>query len=338
MKAFKRLIIWVMISLIIQMGGFFYLNNYLLASNTTVKSTKVVNSQNKKADAEVRIPDNATNINVSYNAKYVAYYANEILYVVNNQTGKMDSVSFTDGAKVSFYKWLPDRNRMLIAEKDNGKLSLSYYDVDKSQKDSISEITMADSKSEVVDIEAAPLPNVIYIKVSTGGERNNIYWLNIMKDKKKIATNCYIIGDIKVVPHADKMVYEDLTYNKVYVTGMDSALTFKDSKKTCLVGIDNDDQVYIGNVNSNGKVNQIYYGTLKQSTSSWQTINLNTPLNKSDLFVAASGKIYINDNLKGTVTELQTGKVTYYKGIFLELYNNGIATTSDGILMKTVFN
>lgn len=338
MRAFKNLIIWVMISLIIQMGGLYYLNNNLLASDTAVKSKKVVNSQTKKPDVEVRIPDNAKNINVSYDAKYVAYYANEILYVVNNQTGKMDSVTFTDGAKVSFYKWLPDRNRMLIAEKNSGKLSLSYYDVDKAQKDSISELTMADSKSEVVDIEAAPLPNVIYIKVSTGGKRNNIYWINIMKDKKKIETKSYIIGKIEVVPHEDKMLYEDLTYNKVYATGMESALTFKDSKKTCLLGIDNNDQVYIGNVNSDGKIDQIFYGTLKQSTSSWQTINLNSAVNKSDLFVAANGKVYINDNLKATFTEFQTGKITNYKGVFLELYNNGVASTSDGILIKTTFN
>jgi len=338
MRAFKNLIIWAMISLIIQMAGLFYLNNFLLASNNVVKSKKIENSQNKKPDAEVKIPDDAKNINVSYDAKYVAYYANEILYVVNNQTGKTDNVSFTDGAKVSFYKWLPDRNRMLIAEKSSGNLSLSYYDVDKAQKDSISKITMADSESEVVDIEAAPLPNVIYIKVATSSNRNNIYWINIMKDKKRIETQSSNIGKIAVLPHDDKMVYESVTYGKVYVTGMENSLTFTGANKTCLLGIDSEDQVYIGNVNSDGKVTQIHYGTLKQNTSSWQTVNLTSPASKKDLFVAGNGKVYINDNLKGTFTELKTGKVTIYKGIFLELYNNGIASINDGVFVKTVFN
>ena len=338
MRAFKNLIIWAMISLIIQMAGLFYLNNFLLASNNVVKSKKIVNSQNNKPDAEVKIPNEAKDINVSYDAKYVAYYANEKLYVVNNQTGKTDNVSFNDGAKVSFYKWLPDRNRMLIAEKNSGNISLSYYDVDKAQKDSISKITMADSESEVVDIEAAPLPNVIYIKVATSSNRNNIYWINIMKDKKKIETISSNIGKIAVLPHDDKMVYESVTYGKVYVTGLVNSLTFTGSDKTCLLGVDSEDQVYIGNVNGDGKVTQIHYGTLKQNTSSWQTANLTSPVSKKDLFVAGNGKVYINDNLKATFTELKTGKVTNYKGIFLELYNNGIASINEGVFVKTAFN
>lgn len=338
MKVFKTITIWVMISLIIQMAGLFYLNNFLLASDNVVKSKKVVNSENTKPDVEVKIPEDAKDINVSYDAKYVAYYANEKLYVINNQTGKTDNVSFTDGAKVSFYKWLPDRDRMLIAEKNSGKLSLSYYDVKKDQKDSISKITMADSESEVVDIKIAPLPNVIYIKVANSTNTNSIYWINIMKDKKKIETKSSNIGRIEVLPHADKMVYESATYKKVYVTGMENSLSFSGVDQTCLLGVDSEDQVYIGKVNSDGKVSQIYYGTVKQSTSNWQTINLTSSVKKSDLFVAENGKLYINDNLKATFTEVKTGKITNYKGVFLEIYNNGIASINDGVLVKTVLN
>lgn len=338
MKGFKTIIIWVMISLIIQMAGLFYLNNFLLASDNVVKSKKIVNSQNTKPDAQVKIPDNAKNINVSYDAKYVAYYANEKLYVINNQTGKTDNVSFTDGATVSFYKWMPDRDRMLIAEKNSGNLSLSYYDVKKDQKDSISKITMADSESEVVDIKIAPLPNVIYIKVENSANRNTIYWINIMKEKKRIATQSSNIGKIEVLPHADKMVYESATYKKVYVTGMDNSLSFSGADQTCLLGVDDDDQVYIGNVNSDGKVSQIYYGTVSQDTSNWKTINLTSPVEKGDLFVEGNGNVYINNSLKATFTECKTGKVTNYKGIFLEIYNNGLASINDGVLVKTVLN
>jgi len=55
-------------------------------------------------------------INVSYNASYISYFSNNELYVVNTITGKSVVVDSSNGVKISFYKWLPDRNRMLICE------------------------------------------------------------------------------------------------------------------------------------------------------------------------------------------------------------------------------
>lgn len=327
-----------MVSLIIQFGGLFYMNNYFLASNTAIKSKKVVDSSNRTSIFQVNVPNNAKAINVSFDANYIAYYLNSVLYVVNTKTGKSDNVSFSNRDKLCFYKWLPDRNRMLIAEKKNSNLLLSYYDVNKSQKSNITEVAMVSSAAEVKDIQAAPLPNVIYIKVSNGDKTDAIYWINIMKSKKKINTKTYNIGNIEVVPHEDKMVYEDLTNNKVYATGINNALSFIGSTKSCLLEIDNNDQVYIGDVDSNNNIDKIYFGTLKENTSSWQTLQLNTPVSKANLFVTARGKVYINDNRKGTVAEFQTGKKTAYKGIFLQSYSDGIASISDGILVKTPFN
>ena len=129
-----------------------------------------------------------------------------------------------------------------------------------------------------------------------------------MKSRKKIATTSKYVGNIGVIPHEDKMVYENL---------------------------DNNDQVYVGNVDSNNKIDKIYYGKLG---GDWQSLPLSTPVSKTDLFVTANGKVYINDKIKSTVTELQTRKETTYKGILLQLYNDGIASLSDGNLVKTPFN
>ena len=336
-KVFKKMIICIIISLIIQIGGLFYLNNNILTSNTNVKSQKVVDSSksNKTTVSKANVPSNATTINVSYDASYISYYLNDELYVVNTVTGKSVNVSSSNGVKISFYKWLPDRNRMLIVETNNRNLSLSYYDVTQSQKSKVSDILMISSTSKVKDIEASPLTNVIYIKVKNGYKYYSVYWVNIMKSRKKIVTKSKYIGNIQVVPHEDKMLYEDLTNNKVYATGVDHALSFIGSTKSCLLGIDNNDQVYIGDVDSNNNIDKIYFGTLN---GSWKSLQLNTPVSKAHLFVTASGKVYINDKIKGTVTELQTRKETTYKGVFIQLYSDGIASLSDGNLVKTPFN
>ena len=325
-----------MVSLLIQICGFFYLNNNFLASNTAVKSQKVVDASksNKTLVSKANVPDNAKTINVSYDASYISYYLNNELYVVNTITGKSVNVSSSNGVKISFYKWLPDRNRMLIVETQSRNLSLSYYDVSKSEKSNVTDLLMNSSRSKVKDIEAAPLPNVIYIKVENSATNDSIYWVNIMKSRKKIITKTGNIGKIKVVPHKDKMVYEDSNNNKVYVTGVNDALRVSSSNKSCLLEIDNNDQIYIGDVDSNDNIDKIYFGTLK---GNWQTLRLNIPVSKAHLFVTTSGKVYINDNLKGSVTESQTRRETTYKGMFLQLYSDGIASISNGNLVKTPY-
>ena len=335
-KVLKKMMISIMVSFILQLCGFFYLNNSFLASNTAVKSQKVVDSStsNKTLVSKANVPNNAKNINVSYDASYVSYYLSDVLYVVNTITGKSVNVGSSNGDIVSFYKWLPDRNRMLIVETKNRNLSLSYYDVAKSEKSNVTELLMVSSTSKVKDIEAAPLPNVIYIKVANSASYDSIYWVNIMKSRKKIVTKTENIGKIKVVPHEDKMLYEDSNNDKIYATEVSDALSFSGSTKLCLIQIDNNDQIYIGDVDSSNNIDKIYIGTLK---GNWQTLKLDTPVSKTHLFVTVSGKAYINDNLKGLVREVRTLKETVYKGTFIQLYSDGIASLSDGNLVKTPF-
>jgi len=74
-RVFKKMIICIITSLLIQISGLLYLNNSLLTSTTTVKSQKVIDSASstKIADSKTNIPSNATTINVSYDASYVSY-------------------------------------------------------------------------------------------------------------------------------------------------------------------------------------------------------------------------------------------------------------------------
>jgi hypothetical protein len=341
MKIFKRIFLWILISLTIQFAGLFYADKYFLATNTSIKTKKVVKSEVKKQDAEVKIPDNATHINASFNARYLAYYDGDVLKVINTKTGEEKKVDFEDGVQVSFYKWLPDRNRMLIAEKEAGKkgssFKLAYYDVDKDVKEDIKELDWADSKAEVEDIQASPLTNIIYVKVANSGKRSSIYWINIMKEMKKVDTMAYMIGKIKVVPHEDKLVYEDLTHHRIYITGQDEPLDINGVNNPSLIAVDDEDRVYIGETQDD-KISKIYYGSVKEGRNSLQAIDLGTAVDKDAIYVSSQGKIYINDNLKGVVREVASGKEYIYQGRFIQIYTDGIISVSDGKMVKTLFN
>jgi hypothetical protein len=334
-----------MISLAIQFAGLFYANNYLFASDTSIQTKKIVKSDVKKEDAEIKVPESAKHISVSYDARYLAYYDGDILKVVNVKTGEEKNVEFNDGVKVSLYKWLPDRNRMLIAEKETSNLSsnlkLAYYDVDKSVKEDIKSLDWkdeVDKKAEVEDIQASPLTNIIYVKVAKSGKRSSIYWINIMKEMKPVDTkDSMMIGKIRVVPHEDNLLYEDLTYHKIYATDKDQPITIDGIKTPSLLGVDDNDVVYIGDTEDD-KVSKIYYGNVKDEGNKFQAIDLKGSVNKSDIFINEQGKIYINDNLKGNVREFGSGKEYNYQGTFIQMYSGGIISISDGKLVKTQLN
>ncbi|MEI8217154.1 MAG: hypothetical protein WCF96_08640 [Eubacteriales bacterium] len=334
MRVIKNIIICIIISLIIQLSGLFYIDNFFLDSSFALKSQKIVDLM---TNAKINIPNNALNINTSFDAAYIAYYLNNELFVVDTKSGKSTNLSYSNNIKVSFYKWLPDRNRILIAEKDKNNLSISYYDIDKGQMDNITKFPMLSSKSEVVDIVASPLINVIYIKVENGPQRVSVYWVNVMKSEKRISTRTNNIGNIEAIPHEDKMVYENLTDNMIYATGSRSALEFNGTTKLSLLKVDNNDMVYIGAIDNNNNINKIYFGTLNENTASWGVLNFGIPVNRNNLFITASGAVYVNNNLKGTITDINTGKGLAYRGSFLQLYSDGIASLNKGTLVKTLF-
>lgn len=341
MKNVKRIITWIVLSLLIQFTVFFYIDKYYLATNTTIKLKKIENKNlDKKPDAEVKIPESAENISVSFDGKYVAYYDGDKLQVVNTKTGEIRDISFNEGVKVSYYKWLSDRNRMLIGEKHNTDGSygfkLSYYDVDKNTKEEIKDLTWADENSEVEDIQASTLTNVIYVKVARSGGKSRIYWINIMNEMKKINTKAYLVGETAIQYHEDKLLYEDATYHKIYATNMEDSIDINGVKDPRLLGVDSDDNVYIGSM-ENGKIAKIYYGLLENPTSKWNVIPLSGSVDKNNIYISEQGKIMINDNLKGTIREVSTGKETSYKGKFLQVYSTGVASIKDGKLIKTNF-
>ncbi len=340
MKIFVRIIIWIMISLTLQFAGLFYANKYLLASSTDIKTKKVVKSDNKKPDIEISIPDGAKNINISFDGKFLAYYDGDVLKVVNTITGDEKKVEFEDGVQVSYYKWLSDRNRMLIVEKESSNqesesnFKLVYYDVSKDLKEDIKTLDLTNKKSEIEDIQASPLTNVIYVKVAN---RTNIYRIDIMKEMKSVETKNCQIGRIRVIPHEDKLIYEDLTHGKIYTTDKDEPLEISGVNNPSLIGVDDNDNVYIGETDLD-KVTKIFYGTVKEGKNDLQTIDLGSAVDKNSILITSGGKVYINDNLKGVVKESASGKEYKYPGTFTQMYNGGVISISQGKLIKTLFN
>jgi len=240
MKWKKRIILWIVASLSLQCLGLFYVNHYFLATDSKVVTKKFAYDKSEKLkNNDIIVPANAENILVSYDAKYLSYYQNEKLEIVDCKDGKIKDIKEEDGTKISFSEWLPDRNRMLLVEKKSdteSNLVLYSYDVSKGEKVKIKELDWVGTNSKVEDIQVSPLTGVTYVKVLTGDKSSNIYRIDRMGDMTKASTISNFVGNIASVRHEDKLVYEELAYNKIYATGHNEPISVKDAEKLTLIG------------------------------------------------------------------------------------------------------
>ncbi|HEY8805446.1 MAG TPA: hypothetical protein VIM42_10155 [Clostridium sp.] len=330
MKWLKRISIWIIVSLSLQCLGLFYLDHYFLATDSKVVTKKVVENQsNKSKNVDIKVPEKANNILVSYDAKYLSYNEDENLKIVNCRDGKIKNIDAEDGSKISFSEWLPDRNRMLLVEKksndDSSNLVLYSYDVLKGEKLKVKDLAWGGTKPEVEDIQLSTLTGVTYVNVSNNGKKSNIYRIDRMGDITKINTIPSFVSNIALVRHEDKLVYEGLIYNKIYAAGSQEPISINGVEKLTLIGTDNDDNVYVGELKDN-LVSKVYYGKTSENTDQWKVFDLKKPTGKKDLFVSSGGKVYQNDALKGVITEINSGTQTSYVGQLSQLYTKGVVS------------
>jgi hypothetical protein len=333
MKWMKRISIWIAVSLSMQLLGLFYIDHYFLATDSKVVMKKVDEDKSDKVkNIDITVPADVENILVSYDAKYLSYYENEKLNIVNCKDGSIKNIEVEEGTKISFYEWLPDRNRMLLVEKksydESSNLVLYYYDVSKGEKVKVKDLAWGDTKSEVEDIQLSTLTGVTYVKVSNKGERSSIYRIDRMGNMTKVNTIPNFVSNIALVRHEDKLMYEGLVYNTIYSTNRDEPISIKGVEKLTLIGTDDDDNVYLGELKED-LISKIYYGKTSENTEDWKVFNLQMPSEKNDLFVSSGGKVYQNDALRGVIEEISSGTQTSYEGKLLQLYTKGIVSLVD---------
>ncbi|KEI01757.1 hypothetical protein IRP63_02405 [Clostridium botulinum] len=382
MKAVKRIIAWICISLGMQIAVLYYVDNYLFSTenvSSKIVSTKVEDDKgHKKSNINIEIPEYAQNKSVSCDGQYLAYVENDRLKIVDTYTGDEENIELQEGLHMSYYKWAPDRNILLMAAKkrseDKSKFIFYSYDAEKGEKtklqtkDEKETSFTASRETEVQDIELSPFTNMIYIKSGVKDGKSNIHKINIMQKIDKVESEISMIGDMKIIPNDDSIAYEATNKHKVYVTGKSTSLNINGVDKLSLIDVDDNDVVYLGEVEnsltSEGiKVKNIYCGIREKSLDNpknkddnilkskkgkskkskvhtnvsykWNRIVLDKSIDKKDIYVSRNGKVYVNDNLRGVVTELTSKEEVKYKGIFLQMYDGGIASISEGKLVET---
>ncbi|WMJ79298.1 hypothetical protein RBU49_10390 [Clostridium sp. MB40-C1] len=345
---FKKLFVFITFGLAIQFSILYYINNFLLVKRDVSKDMvlkKVVNTASTNTtDIQISLPDDIENLQVSYDSNYISYIDNDNLKVIDTNTGAKKTLDIPKSGYISCYRWIPNRNKLYIAIKEKLKKSSKFtffsYNADNNHMDEVkydNEATkiVSNTKSEIEDINSSPLTGIVCLKLKNSTSRNSLYKIDRMNHISKLDVNNTNISDISLLLNNDAVVYETLPNHKIYILNRKntSRVNIENSKKLKLINTDKNDIIYLGEL-VDDKISTIYYKKLDDDNTDWAKLKLPYEVNKKDLYLIDRDKIYVNDSLKNTLTEITTNKQTTYKGKLLGIYDSKIVCNVDSKLLK----
>jgi hypothetical protein len=331
---FKKIIAWAMLSIILQTGILYFLNDYVFKQTSDFTSKKLEVNKDKTKDINAVIPTDATNINVSYDGQYLTYNKDNKLYIQNAKTGTSDEVKTENNGDILYDKWLDDRDRLILVKKvkvkGEYKIELVTHDPKDSTEIAASKeaICTYEEGMEVRKVTESTITGVYYIDIYRGGLKDSVYRVDINDDLSRVSLRSDVLGNMVVIPHEDRLIYEDKVSGRFYITSPSKQLTFNSNKKLTLLGIDRQDVIYMGELNGD-KISSIIYGKITDPTSSWKRITLNSVVNADDLYFSKDSEILVNDNLKGSVKNLTSGSEVEYDGKLIQIKEGFIATVDN---------
>ncbi|MCX7710119.1 MAG: hypothetical protein N2484_09735 [Clostridia bacterium] len=341
MRVIARVYKWILISVILQLLILLFFNNYFFARKGEVKVTSIDTEGVVKEDLNVKLPSGAADVKVSFDASFAAYLIDGRLEILDLQKKKNKETIKHEGDSISYFKWLPDRNMLIYAEKSTGDekvgVKVTSHNVDSGDNTSYPPILKLSKQSEVVDIELSPLTNVVYIKLKTSDTNASIYKYNINNNLSHVMSTS-IDTEIKETNYSDKLIYQD-NKKRVFVNdsikGKTWQIPFKN--KVAILGLDSEDKPYIGELNKENKVFKIHMGKLTDSTlKSWSQISLERPLPVENILLSPDDIVYELNAEQNMITDVQSGKKVEYKGKYIEIIKGYVVSLNGNELRLKV--
>ena len=345
MKLLKKVMILIIIALVIQSSILLFLDKYYFEVDSKVSAPAVIKKEKKSV--LIKVSSKSKEFKVSYDGMYLSFFHESELNVVNTVLGTIEKVKIEGDSPILFYKWFPDNNKIVYAKNVSTEkgiiIKFFYYDVSSNNSEEVrgknadNSIAIEDytQNSQIIDIIVTPISNIMYVKVTKNTAQSLIYKLENMNSMKKTQIPIARIGNIQITPGDGMLYYEDLDAKKIK-NSMGNSINIPKIEGAKILGSDSINNIYIGNV-LNSKITKLYWGILNSDSSSFTSKELKTPTDIKNIHITLKGKIYINDELKGLVTELNSGIETPYSGVLKCMYDNGIESIDEETVVKTPF-
>ena len=339
MKKIRKVLIWVVLSLVVQTVVLVYLNDYYLKEDSVVTYTQEKPVVPVEKELEIKIPTSASNIKLSPSGKYSYYLSNDVLHVINLTDGKDNIVELSYSINNYFFKWHDNEDKLIITEKNpegNGNAIKMYT---YKAKDNIKLVALDynnESRTyqfytdnvEVSDVQLNTLNTIMYIKASNENGTSYINRLDISDGMNKIPLRKDNIGGFFVLKKDDELVFEDPSNEKVFFTnkGNIEEVNILTDKKIRLLQVDKNDNIYLGE-SEGGLIKSIVYNN--GSNSDWSSIQLSRLEYCNDIYLFSADEIYVVDRIKNVVINIRNNREISFKGKFIDMNLNGILSINN---------
>ncbi|PRR81304.1 dipeptidyl-peptidase IV [Clostridium vincentii] len=336
MKKINKIIVWAMLSIMMQCAGLLYLDKVFFkeSSEFTVEKVEITT---KNTEANVSIPTNAEKVEVSFDGRFITYYLDDKFMLVNIKTSEITEI--LADKEILFTGWVPNNNVIIIAEELYGKVNINTYNVKNEVENPIGDVASYKNGTEVSDIVVSAKTGSKYVCISSGGDSSTIYRIGIENDDMKALYNrVTTLGSITALPLKDVLIYEDSYYNNFYryANGSREKIDFANANNLVILGAGSDNMIYMGEL-SGDKVVKIIYGVDETDSSTWKTETLEEAKDIKDITINSKNEILINDNLKGIVKNITTGNTITYEGTFMTVNDKVVCYSDNGkIYLKSV--
>ncbi|MCR3759498.1 hypothetical protein KYB31_10945 [Clostridium felsineum] len=352
MKKLRNVIIWIIISVVVQSGILYYMNKYMF-KNITKVSYKIIKSEEKKKTLSISVPQDADGIQVSATGKYVSYTSNSTLHVVKMGTGEDKTVKLNCDFSDAYAKWRVSEDVLVLIEKVENGIKVYKYDPSTGESQQALDFNnnaitykLTRSSSSIIGLQSNDLNTIMYLKEQAVSGNLYIDRLDISGENVKMPIGITKVGDYYVFKAEDKVVLEDLENNKIVMATSDSTqnLDIPGVSNPKLLNVDSQGNVYMGNI-VNDKITEIYTASLNSKsksedstfTANWNKISLKEPIDRKYVYVSDLGDIYIVDHLKGEILNAKNNnsRVVSFNNMYVTMYGD---SESGGIISRDLDN
>ena len=311
MKNIKTIYKWILISVILQTAFLSWLNYVYLPNRGHFKSTMYEAEFLAVKNRSYRLPEGADDISVSYDGLYAAYMLDGQIVIADLDGGREIKRLGPAGGKITYHRWLPDREMLIYAIKEpegkSGRVRISTYDVIPDLDRSYPDIKGLPEGSAVIDIELSPMTNIVYPKIQTSNTRARIYRFDIM-DNLSLIFKTDLTTVIKETLYTDNLVYQVAGERTRVRNGKNGKTSYVPVKQAhLLLDIDGRDFIYAGITDKSGNVSEIRYGKAGAEAADWNSISLSDPASADDIMITADGSVYVVDRQARTVECVKDG-------------------------------
>jgi hypothetical protein len=341
MKKLKMVYKWILLSILIQCAGLAYINFIYLPGRGAVKATIYEIETAAMKDRKFKLPEEASDIAVSFDGLYVAYRQSDKLIIADIDKRKTIRTLDPAGGVFTCFRWLPDREMLIYSvmepEGQRGQVLLSTYDIIPELDRSYPVIKSLPKGSEIIDIELSPLTNIVYPIIKTEKTKVKVYKFDIM-DNLKYIMSMNESTVFKETMYTDNLIYQT-SDGRIRIrngkTGKLSQIPVKGA--TVLLATDDDDFIYAAAADENGKLTEIFYGKGGQKADEWQTLKPDQPIPVSDVYVTAGGAIFISDRQEKTAKAIKGIGTANYQGELLTVLDSyTVSVDGDKLLLEVL--